>query len=398
MILTKTYLEPKHFYRKIEKIFEELRPGGFGISLLEDLLSRFFVEFSEALNISSAQLLNKNSEELRVVFSKGSQIPKAVWNLFERLEGNDQKGGREFPWIDRSHGSVVAVLPAGEDENLLIGFVGEDPNADAEFNSQWVTAFSSFHYALVQHFRRLELLGTLEQARAIQMSLLPDPPVFADFDIAAMSRPAEMVGGDVFDFQQMKTGTLAITIADAAGHGLPAALQARDVIIGLRMGLEPDGSLSSIVEKLNRIIHRSGLASRFVSLFFLQLNESGELSYINAGHPRPLLLSDLGFQELSTGGMILGPMPDSKYQSGYAFLQQGNALVLFSDGVIEHLSPEGDEFGIGRLKDWMLDWRWRDSKAAVVDLFDRLQRHGDSKGPEDDVTVVMLQRPVHSRN
>src|SRR5262245_60055681 len=202
MILTKTYLEPKHFYRKIEKIFDELQPGGFGVGLLEDLVSRFFVEFAESLNITSAHLLDQNSDDLRIVFSKGNQTPKAVWNLLERIEGNGQKGGSEFPWIDRTQGKVTAILPAGDDENLLIGFIGEEPNPDAEFHSQWATAFSSFHYALVQHFRRLELLDTLEQARAIQMSLLPDPhPVFADFDIAAVSKPAEMVGGDVFDFQ-----------------------------------------------------------------------------------------------------------------------------------------------------------------------------------------------------
>jgi sigma-B regulation protein RsbU (phosphoserine phosphatase) len=293
----------------------------------------------------------------------------------------------------------MAVRPAGEDASLLIGFIGEEPNPDAEFRSQWSTAFSSFHYALVQHFRRLELLDTLEQARAIQMSLLPNPsPVFGDFDIAATSRPAEMVGGDVFDFQQMSADTLAIAIADAAGHGLPAALQARDVIMGLRMGLEPDANISSMMEKLNRIIHRSGLASRFISLFFLQLNKNGKLTYINAGHPRPLILNDQGFQELSAGGMILGPMPDSKYPSGSVSLQPGNSLVLFSDGVVEHLSPEGVEVGIGRVKEWMLDWRWRDSKTAVADLFHRLERHGDGNGLEDDVTIVMVQRSVHSED
>src|SRR5204863_805654 len=125
---------------------------------------------------------------------------------------------------------------------------------------------------------------------AIQLSLLPNGhPSFGDFDLAAKSLPAQPVGGDVFDFIHIDRDTLGIAVADSSGHGLPAALQARDVVTGLRMGVERDLKLQRMVEKLNRIIHRSGLVSRFISLIFGELEKNGNFSYINAGHPPGLL-------------------------------------------------------------------------------------------------------------
>ena len=79
-------------------------------------------------------------------------------------------------------------------------------------------------------------------------------------------------------------------LADASGHGLPAALQARDVVIGMRMGQAEDEKITATVSRLNRVIHRSGLASRFISLFYGELEETGNMAYVNGGHCPPLLL------------------------------------------------------------------------------------------------------------
>src|SRR4029077_16305040 len=94
--------------------------------------------------------------------------------------------------------------------------------------------------------------------------LLPAaPPSFGDFDIAAVSLPALRVGGDLYDFIPLDEATLSLPIADASGPGLPAALQARDVATGLRMGVERDLKITRTVEKLNRVLHDRGHAARF---------------------------------------------------------------------------------------------------------------------------------------
>src|SRR5437899_220434 len=143
--------------------------------------------------------------------------------------------------------------------------------------------------------RRRELEDLFAQARAIQLSLLPHGrPSFGECDIAAVSVPAQSVGGDLYDFIHVDRDTLGVAVADSSGHGLPAALQARDVATGLRMGVERDLKLQRVVERLNRVIHQSGLTSRFISMFFGELERNGNLSYINAGHPPPLLLDASG--------------------------------------------------------------------------------------------------------
>jgi sigma-B regulation protein RsbU (phosphoserine phosphatase) len=253
---------------------------------------------------------------------------------------------------------------------------------------------SPLHYAVAQHLSERELNDLLEQARAIQTSLLPPgEPGFAGFDIAAASLPACVVGGDLYDFLPLDEDTLAITIADASGHGLPAALQARDVVTGLRMGVERDLKIPRTVEKLNRVIHRSGLVSRFVSLVFGELESNGNFSYINAGHPPPLLLDDRGVHELSVGGMILGPDPMAAYKLGFTHVDRGAALVLFTDGVIEHGTAEGEAFGAERVTRWLTDWREGPAVKAVADLTARLKVFGDGAPLEDDITIVYVRRP-----
>src|SRR5262249_8311892 len=171
--------------------------------------------------------------------------------------------------------------------------------------AHFVSLFSSLHYALTQNLRLAELRDAMEQARAIQISLLPPGRRrFGRFDIAAISIPAQHVGGDLYDFQELDPQNLAVTIADSAGHGLPAALQARDVITGLRMALEPEIQPDQVVGRLNRVIHSSGLGSRFVSLVFGILGNDGYFRYVNAGHPAPLMRDASGFRELESSGMI----------------------------------------------------------------------------------------------
>src|SRR4029434_4486679 len=97
--------------------------------------------------------------------------------------------------------------------------------------------------------------------------------------------PAELCVGDSRAFIPLSARRLGIAIADASGHGLPAALQVRDVYTGLRMAVERGFKIVRTVERLNRIIHESRLTTRFVSLFYGEIEDDGNMMYVNAGHP-----------------------------------------------------------------------------------------------------------------
>ena len=303
--------------------------------------------------------------------------------------------GGDLPWVGETPAGPAGLFAIDQERSLLVAlFAGGREPADGPSLSRLGYALSTLDYAIRQHLRRRELEDIVEQARAIQLSLLPAAfPAFGDFDIAAATVPARSVGGDLYDFLELDAETLAIAIADAAGHGLPAALQARDVVIGMRMGAERDLKITRIIEKLNRIIHRSGLVTRFVSLVFGELEPNGNFSYINAGHPPPLILDRAGFHPLTRGGMILGPRPDSLYKLGFAHVDRGAVLALYSDGIIECGAERGRPFGEAELKAWMGDWRAGPAGRAVADLMERLESFNHGQPFSDDMTVVFVRRP-----
>jgi sigma-B regulation protein RsbU (phosphoserine phosphatase) len=236
----------------------------------------------------------------------------------------------------------------------------------------------------------------LRQAQTIQASLLPRRlPDLEGFEFAARTLPADEVGGDVYDLQWVEEGVLGIMLADASGHGLPAALQARDVVIGLRMGQAENHKITATVSQLNNVIHRSGLASRFISRFYGELEESGNFAYVNGGHCPPLLLTPAGeVFELKTCGPVLGPVADAVYRRGYLTMRPGEVLLMFTDGITERLQAgsESEEFGREGLIAVVRDAMDRDAQGIAETIVDTVRRFGGAKPFGDDVSVVVLKR------
>jgi len=380
-------MDPKQFHRRLEAMLDRASGPGGVKAFAERLMPSLLEEFGPALGIAYAKLyrLRDGAPSHVKSWGGGPNVEKTVAALFEN--GSPP----ELPWADRTAEGTLALLALGEDGWMMaLGFDGERADMSAP---RALALASPIAHAVHQHLRLRELEDLLEQARAIQVSLLPPTPSFGDFDIAAVSLPARVVGGDVYDMQLVDAETLAISVADASGHGLPAALQARDVVTGLRMGAERDLKITRVIERLNRVIYQSGLTSRFVSLVFGELELNGTLTYINAGHPPPLLLTDAGIQELTVGGGLLGPQPDSFYKRGFAHVDRGAALLLYTDGALEHGMTSGDAFGAERLAQWLGEWREGPAREGLEDLVTRLRHHGKDAPFEDDVTLVFIRRP-----
>ncbi len=235
--------------------------------------------------------------------------------------------------------------------------------------------------------------GTLDRARAIQRSLLPDPlPDLPGFDLAARSESADAVGGDVFDAIRLAPDALGLMIADASGHGLPAALEARDVVMGLRMGAARHLKIDATIERLNRILCDATLSSRFVSLVYGELETSGWFDYINAGHPAPLMLTRHGARSLPESGRVLGVSRESSYRIGHAEIPPGGILLLYTDGVTECPAPSGEEFGEARLAG--IAQALFDAPAAhiVAAIFEALQEHACYERLPDDASILVVRR------
>jgi sigma-B regulation protein RsbU (phosphoserine phosphatase) len=291
-------------------------------------------------------------------------------------------------------GSVSAGLATGDQApRFLVFFVLDDGWQRDELDFTLNTVRAALDARLVD----ARVRGSMREAAEIQRSLLvTEPPRFPGYDIACRSVAAEEVGGDFYDFHELGEGVLGLAIGDASGHGLPAALLVRDVVTGLRMGVEKELKMTHVFERLNRVIHRSRLTSRFVSVFYGELERNGALIYVNAGQQPPVLLRAGGArgtdEELHAGGTVIGPLAEVRFERGYARLGPGDLLVMCTDGILERRGAEGEFFGLDRFTALARDLQGRSSGTILGQLFEASFAFGDRQPWADDATIVVVQR------
>ena len=284
-----------------------------------------------------------------------------------------------------------AAIGIGEDSPWIIAFT-VSRHIDPEHLR---VSLSTIRHAVNLKLRQEALEDIILEAKKIQLSLLPkEVPKFADFEIWGKSVPADEVGGDLYDYLTVSPRLFGVAIGDSSGHGLPSALQARDVITGLRVVVEEDFKLIKGIEKLNRVISRGSLSSRFISLFYGEIEPGGAFLYTNAGHPPPVFFRNGRVKYLAKGGMILGPNPDAKYERGYVYFRKGSFLVLYSDGITEAVRPGTDQLlGVKRVAGLAKELAGRSAREIGEAVFDLANRWSGGAPLQDDRTVVVLRRP-----
>lgn len=298
------------------------------------------------------------------------------------------------PSLDRELENALGVgnfaaIALGNEEYLVAFDLAPERDREAVLVSLGI-----LRHTFNQRIRQGRIDDVLRQAREIQASILPRRvPSYGSFDIAGLSEPLETVGGDFYDFIPLSDKILGIAIADVSGHGLPAALQVRDIYMGLRMGLGRDYKIVRTIERLNRIIHRSSLTSRFVSLFYGELELNGNFLFVNAGHPPPFHLSAGGdVTLLEAGGLVLGPVPDATYERGFVAVRPGDTLVLYTDGIVEaRCSDASEEFGIDRLVEVVRRARDRPAKEIAGEIFREVAGYCSHGVASDDRTVIVVR-------
>jgi sigma-B regulation protein RsbU (phosphoserine phosphatase) len=157
------------------------------------------------------------------------------------------------------------------------------------------------------------------------------------------------------------------------------------------MATDRDFKIIRTMEKLNHIIHRGRLTTKFVSLFYGELETGGILIYCNAGHNFPFILRADGvtYEMLENGGPVLGPTPDATYMRGFAKLSAGDLLCMYTDGVVEAHNSDDEEFTLERLQTLVAANRERPAKEIAKEILARVTEWGP--GEQDDRTVVIVK-------
>lgn len=205
---------------------------------------------------------------------------------------------------------------------------------------------------LAEAAERARLRRELELAAEVQADLLPRAaPSVAGLDVHARMLPCEEISGDFYDFLALPGGRLGLYVADVVGHGVGPALLAAEVRGEIRAlaALEPDPG--ALLTRVHRNLRDTMEAGRYLTLFLAFLQPpSGRLAYASAGHPEALLRCGGATRWLSRTGPPLGVDADAVHETRrVAGLASGDALLLYSDGLLEARSARGEIYGAERL-------------------------------------------------
>jgi len=232
----------------------------------------------------------------------------------------------------------------------------------------------------------------IAEAKAIQEKLLPrEIPQLPGYEIASAWQSARLVGGDYFDILPLDEKMLGLCIADVAGKGMPAAL----LMSNLQAAVRGLSSLSIVphllCNRLNSIVYQNTDSDRFITFFYAQLEgPTRRLAYVNAGHNPPFVVrSDGSHERLRDGGPVLGVFDKRHYEMGSAELFPGDRMILFTDGVTEACSPDGEEFGEARLLRLLEDHRKLSADELQAKILTAVAEFSGGRW-QDDATLVVL--------
>jgi len=244
---------------------------------------------------------------------------------------------------------------------------------------------------VVERLEKARLDRELKTAADLQRVLMGQTEHDGSFCVSVGdSIPCRAVGGDFFEFIDLPGGAVGIIMGDVAGKGPAAALLAA-MIQGMLASEAPSGRTpGTVLSCINRLLVARHLNPRFATLAYCVVSADGQLVYSNAGHNPPFLLSRGTIRRLTAGGPILGAFAGSAFEDEVVSLQDGDMLVMFTDGVTEALSPEGEEFGDDRLASCMTA-----GTLEVRPVLDRIltgvrEFCGQSE-QADDVTVTVTR-------
>jgi len=232
----------------------------------------------------------------------------------------------------------------------------------------------------------------LQTAREIQTSLLPRrPPEVPGFEVAAASRPCYEVGGDYYDWILLGGGRLALVVADVAGKGTPASLLMASVHASVQ-ALAGAAAPAPLVERLNRFLFANTQASRFVTLFYAELDwASRRLVYVNAGHVPPFRVAPDGTaSRLTEGGPALGLLAGASYEVGEVRIEPGDVIAMVTDGVTEATSPDERELGDDRVREVLRRQSGASAAAVLGGLVAEVDGWVGALGCADDLTALVL--------
>jgi serine phosphatase RsbU (regulator of sigma subunit) len=293
--------------------------------------------------------------------------------------------------------TVLQDLFAGPSETLQVRVV-RDAIALAGFLvvSFLVTLIAKQRGRLVAEVRRQrdEYEHDLILASQVQRRVLPKPLVCSNLELGAAMQPAQLLGGDYYDFFKISEEVVDVVIADVSGHGAAASLLMPSLAVALRLRARELDGPAAIIKDLDEVFRQITSAATFVTMFYARFDQSKRtLQYASGGHNPPLLVRPKTGETLllDVGGPIMGILPQAQFSNTLLTLDQGDILTLFTDGVIEQENEAGEEFSISRLEEVVRSKEAEPASALVTRISEAVSTFAGAKPQADDLTVVIVK-------
>ena len=246
--------------------------------------------------------------------------------------------------------------------------------------------------------RREKMSREIEIAREVQERLFPQrlQPVVG-IEYFGGCRTALGVGGDYYDFLALPDGKLGIALGDISGKGIPAALMMASLQASLRAeASRAAGDVASLLARVNQALFDASSEDRYATFFYGQYDPATEqLTYVNAGHCAPMLFRAADhfrtIDRLSTGGPVIGLIPDCIYEQAVVKISTGDELVIFTDGVSEAMNSNLEEWGETRLAQSVRSATSRTCADLIAHIMAGADAFAAGAPQHDDMTLVVVR-------
>ena len=367
------YVPLKHMYNDSIKTFEEVDNHGIVVAAeisFSQVMERFHEDF---INIIIVTLVL--SIVMTVVFAL------ILKHTVAKPAGKISRQMQEF-----TENHTISDEKLYLKDSTEIGRMAHSFNAMTDEITTYLSDIESLNKE--KHTQEAEL----NIAKKIQVGLLPPPAFRANaFNIDAYLLPARNVGGDFYDYRIMPDGTVNFVIADVSGKGVAAALFVSRAITLLQMysdlGFEPAETMAHYNDKLAA----QNPNKLFITTFLAKYNpHTGELTYTNAGHNVPYLLSDTLTPLEGAAGMAAGIFAGETYEQETIRLQKGDVLFLYTDGVNEAQNTRGELLSTERLEA-ILSAHTAGKRGIIPDVLKEIETFSEGAEQSDDITMLCLK-------
>ena len=240
----------------------------------------------------------------------------------------------------------------------------------------------------------------LSMAQQTQESLLTGViPSFDNYEIRAFSQASRYVGGDFYDFMALESGNWMGILADVSGKGMPAALLSSMVLGAFNLEFQAGRPAHEVMDRVNRLLCEKSLPAQFVTLFLFLLDAAGDGGFISAAHnPTYVYRAATGqMEDLVSDAYFLGMFSFATWQSRPLHLDDGDILVVYSDGLTDAENSAGAHFGEGRLRDVIRQYAPAGCTAIEQALLKAVEAFTEGTPQTDDITFVIVAKNAAGR-